>query len=500
MGLKKLLIGTVLLMLTFFAGSTVLATDMDNSKLFIKTHEVNPELIAHAQQDWRFYFENLTVVEDQGPLNVEAFYLGQPFTLTNETDSQTAYFPIIERQSGTINDILEVSLVDNMPALTISSQFVEQLNSLIPTAEDTSFSLNLDSENHQLLSAEEPNREQAVDIKQEIASLNRQKRSVPDGTVPEYNRNIIPNWMITETQGLEPWCTFYTLSTMINSVEGKAVTNAKTFIKKTFPTASEKELVDGKYITSKPFAHTIQTMQKEYGYTLDIKNSRLTPAEVQTQIDKKAPIWVALDNVTQNFNPAKSHGITIIGYIIAKNNKLDSYYYFWNPWWQKVMLTNQKDMSDWKLNDNVYSWKYSGINFRKEPINYAMKGKIATLLSRATYYQTGEKIPTDLRNKEYIIKDVKSVSQSNSKVAYYLEGINKWVLEQDVKEFPTPLLNKKVTLLSKASQYQTGEAIPTNVRNKQYTALKVKPFRRSNSKLAYFLSGINKWVLEQDIQ
>ena len=66
---------------------------------------------------------------------------------------------------------------------------------------------------------------------------------------------------------------------------------------------------------------------------------------------------------------------------------------------------------------------------------------------------------------------MKSVSQSNSNVAYYLEGINKWVLEQDVKEFPTPLLNKKVTLLSKSSQYQTGEAIPTNVRNKQYTAL-----------------------------
>ena len=40
---------------------------------------------------------------------------------------------------------------------------------------------------------------------------------------------------------------------------------------KAFRTASEAELVDGKYITSKPFAHTVQTMQKEYGYTLDIK-------------------------------------------------------------------------------------------------------------------------------------------------------------------------------------------------------------------------------------
>jgi hypothetical protein len=45
-----------------------------------------------------------------------------------------------------------------------------------------------------------------------------------------------------------------------------------------------------------------------------------------------------------------------------------------------------------------------------------------------------------------------------------------------------------------------GEAISTNVRNKQYTALKVRAFRRSNSKLAYFLSEINKWVLEKDIQ
>ncbi|NSP60591.1 peptidase C47, partial [Enterococcus faecalis] len=81
-----------------------------------------------------------------------------------------------------------------------------------------------------------------------------------------------------------------------------------------------------------------------------------------------------------------------------------------------------------------------------------------------------------------------------------LEGLNKRVLDQDVKEIPTPLLNKRVTLLSKAIQYQTGEAIQTNGRNNPYTALKVKPFRRSNSKLAYFLSGINKWVLEQDIR
>ena len=76
--------------------------------------------------------------------------------------------------------------------------------------------------------------------------------------------------MITETQGLEPWCAFYTLSTMINSIEGKAITNAKTLIK-SFSYCLRSRISRWKYITSKPFAHTVQTMQKEYGYTFDIK-------------------------------------------------------------------------------------------------------------------------------------------------------------------------------------------------------------------------------------
>ncbi|MBO1124202.1 peptidase C47 [Enterococcus faecalis] len=389
--MKKYILAIGLFLTSLLFGINASAMDGDNPPLFIQTKEVPSELRMYAQQDWQFYFENLSVVENTEPLSTDDFYLGQPFTLTNETDTQTAYFPIIDKESGLIHDLLEVSLMNNTPSLTISSQFVEQLNRLTPTAEGTSFSLNLDSESHQLLSAEEPTREQAVDIKQSVDNLNRKKRSVPDDTVPEYNRNIIPNWMITETQGLEPWCAFYTLSTMINSIESKAVTNAKTLVKKTFPTASEAELVDGKHITSKPFAHTVQTMQKEYGYTLDIKNSRLTPAEVQTQIDKKAPVYVHLNNVTQNLDPARSHGVTIVGYIIAKNNTLDSYYYFWNPWWQKVMLTNQKDMSNWKLNDNVYSWKYSGINFRKEPVKVAENPMTMTEVSKTVMVNTQPK-------------------------------------------------------------------------------------------------------------
>ena len=178
--MKKYILGIGLFLTSLLFGINASAMDGDNTPLFIQTKEVPSELRMYAQQDWQFYFENLSVVENTEPLSTDDFYLGQPFTLTNETDTQTAYFPIIDKESGLIHDLLEVSLMNNTPSLTISSQFVELLNRLTPTAEGTSFSLNLDSESHQLLSAEEPTREQAVDIKQSVDNFNRKKRSVPD--------------------------------------------------------------------------------------------------------------------------------------------------------------------------------------------------------------------------------------------------------------------------------------------------------------------------------
>lgn len=60
-------------------------------------------------------------------------------------------------------------------------------------------------------------------------------------------------------------------------------------------------------------------------------------------------------------------------------------------------------------------------------------GQTVTVQSWATTYQTGQKIAGFVRGKSYKIKQVKSVNQSKSKRAYLLDGINSWVLEQDVK-------------------------------------------------------------------
>lgn len=137
--MKKFILSVGLFITSLLFGINTLATDGDKSSLYIQTNEVPSELTVQVQKDWKFYFENLSVVENTVPLSAESFYLGQPFSLTNETDTQTAYFPIIDRDSGIIHYLLEASLINNTPALTISSQFVDQLNSLTPTLEDSSF-------------------------------------------------------------------------------------------------------------------------------------------------------------------------------------------------------------------------------------------------------------------------------------------------------------------------------------------------------------------------
>lgn len=89
------------------------------------------------------------------------------------------------------------------------------------------------------------------------------------------------------------------------------------------------------------------------------------------------------------------------------------------------------------LLDGVNSWflaqdlqKVSGGS-----TGYAAKkvGDTVTVQSFASRYQTGEPIASFVKGKKYKIKQVKSVKQSNSKRAYLLDGIQSWVLEQDVK-------------------------------------------------------------------
>lgn len=74
----------------------------------------------------------------------------------------------------------------------------------------------------------------------------------------------------------------------------------------------------------------------------------------------------------------------------------------------------------------------------------------------------------------------------------------------------TPTTKKKITtqykkgelvkLLNKATKYQTKESIPSFVKNKNYKVVQSKKVNQSNSTYASLLSGINSWVLNQDLE
>lgn len=74
-----------------------------------------------------------------------------------------------------------------------------------------------------------------------------------------------------------------------------------------------------------------------------------------------------------------------------------------------------------------------------------------------------------------------------------------WVVIFTVQNQTKFVLGQTVTLLSKATHYQTGQAIPSWVKNKKYTISQVKQVKQSNSKQAYLLKEIMSWVLEQDL-
>lgn len=133
-------------------------------------------------------------------------------------------------------------------------------------------------------------------------------------------------------------------------------------------------------------------------------------------------------------------------------------------------------------------------------------GDTVQVQSKATNYQTGQKVPSWVKGQKYKVKQVKNVNQSVSKKAYLLDGINSWFLEQDLKlvssssNSKTHKVGDTVTVQNHATKYQTGQNIPSWVKGKKYKIKQIKSVNQSKSKKAYLLDGINSWFLEQDVK
>lgn len=90
-------------------------------------------------------------------------------------------------------------------------------------------------------------------------------------------------------------------------------------------------------------------------------------------------------------------------------------------------------------------------------------GDSVTVQKHATHYQTGQAISSWVKGRTYKIIRVKDVNQSNSKKAYLLEGINSWVLEQDVKGSTNGHSEKTYTVQKGDTLYAIARKFKTSV-------------------------------------
>lgn len=93
-------------------------------------------------------------------------------------------------------------------------------------------------------------------------------------------------------------------------------------------------------------------------------------------------------------------------------------------------------------------------------------GSLATVGAWSTAYDGLEPIPKQFLGASYTITDIQSTTQGVSSTAYYLSGLNKWVIEQDVVQAQDGNIEVNLTNLGSAG------VTPTIITDKPITIIK----------------------------
>lgn len=203
-------------------------------------------------------------------------------------------------------------------------------------------------------------------------------------------------------------------------------------------------------------------------------------------------------NLNVFFNSTTSYRLLELGFVSNKND-IDILV--------KNVETIAKDMVE-AITGEKLAVSNSGNTTNKTKPKYTAPrfnvGDAVKVLPKASHYQTGQVVSTFVKGSRYNILEEKVVNQSKSQYAYRLSGINSWVLAQDLEKvsvaYPERKIGDSVTVQPFAQKYQTGEVIKNFVKGNKYTITGIKYVNQSKSKRAYRLSGINSWVLEQDVK
>ena len=94
--------------------------------------------------------------------------------------------------------------------------------------------------------------------------------------------------------------------------------------------------------------------------------------------------------------------------------------------------------------------------------------------------------------------DLNKLSSADKPLSYY---VGKTEANEQANQYTAGgyKVGHQVKLKSTATKYHTGQVIPVLVKNKKYKVLETKIVAQSRSKQALLLSGINSWVLAQDV-
>ena len=76
--------------------------------------------------------------------------------------------------------------------------------------------------------------------------------------------------------------------------------------------------------------------------------------------------------------------------------------------------------------------------FGKDVLNDKLKeatfaiGQTVKVAEHATHYEERNEIPADVKGKEYVVEDIHIINIDDSNIAYKLEGLDNWVIQQDI--------------------------------------------------------------------
>lgn len=98
---------------------------------------------------------------------------------------------------------------------------------------------------------------------------------------------------------------------------------------------------------------------------------------------------------------------------------------------KQVKAVNQSKSKQALLLEGVNSWLLA--QDAETTTKTYKEGNTIKVAKYATKWQTGQKIPEFVNGKSYKVKQVKAVKQSKSKQALLLDGVNSWLLSQDVQ-------------------------------------------------------------------